>query len=147
MGTRSATGAPGCCAATEVAPIAAASVIAHDHVRTLDITTSLWERKNRRRPARDVKRSRPVGRAGSAAEKSGLVAAAGLGDLLDDLLGLPVLAGHAHEIGLRDDADERAALVDDRDPAHLLASHECHRLLDRIVGGAGLHATGHDVAH
>ena len=59
------------------------------------------------------------------------------------LLDLPVLAGHAHEVGLRDDADERAALVDDRDAADLLAAHQLHRRLDRVVGAARLHAARH----
>ena len=39
----------------------------------------------------------------------------------------------ANDVGLRDDADERAALVDDRDAPHLLGAHRLHHVVDVVA--------------
>jgi hypothetical protein len=68
-------------------------------------------------------------------------------DLFDGLLRLAVLATHAYHVGLRDDADQGTALVDDRDAPNLLAPHQRHGVVDGVVGRAGLHAARHHLTH
>src|SRR5688572_26342728 len=59
---------------------------------------------------RSARRVRSAARSDGSVYGSGLMTAAGLRDLLDRLLRLLVLAGEPDDVGLRDDAHERATL-------------------------------------
>src|SRR5215210_3281988 len=71
---------------------------------------------------------------------------AGLGDLLDSTLGLLVV-GLVDDVRLGNDPDERAAVVDDRNPAYLLAAHEAHHRIDVVIRFDRSHALAHRLAH
>ena len=58
-----------------------------------------------------------------------------------------VVLGLAGEVGLGDDADHAAAVVDDGDAAHLLAAHELEHVVDVVVLADRLRVAAHDVAH
>src|SRR6185312_10877838 len=79
---------------------------------------------------------------------SGRVSPARLRDVLDRLAGAMGVARLGEDVGLRDDADERPALIDDRNAPDLFGAHGVHDLVYVGSLAAGSEIVGaHHVAH
>src|SRR5262249_47874898 len=69
-----------------------------------------------------------------------------LGDLRYRFFGALVVLPLEHDVGLRDDSNQQAALVDDGDASDLFTAHEVHDVVHRVACGARTDLGGHDVA-
>src|SRR5256885_7128740 len=77
-----------------------------------------------------------------------VVLSARLRDLLNGPFGTITIARFSDDVGLGNDADERAAVVDNGNTTELLARHCLHYLGDVVVRRAGREVAGaHDLAH
>src|SRR5687768_10915152 len=67
------------------------------------------------------------------------------GDRFDYFTRGVVVAEACGDVGLRDDAHQTTAAVDDGNPAHLPALHDLERAIDRLVGVDGVWVARHYV--